>query len=59
LKVTISGHQIAQEELTTASHKLAEAMYAKSTAGPEPDPRVPLERRVYPGSPPGRKTMTL
>jgi hypothetical protein len=29
----------AQEELTTASHKLAEAMYAKSTAGPGTGPQ--------------------
>lgn len=39
LKKAIEGDdlqaiQSAQEELTTASHKLAEAMYAKSTAGP-------------------------
>jgi molecular chaperone DnaK len=39
LKKAIEGDDIqaihsAQEELTTASHKLAEAMYAKSTAGP-------------------------
>ncbi len=39
LKKAIEGDdlqaiQSAQEELTTASHKLAEAMYAKSSAGP-------------------------
>jgi len=44
LKKAIEGDDLeaiksAQEELTTASHKLAEAMYAKSTAGPGTGPQ--------------------
>lgn len=44
LKKAIEGDDLqaiksAQEELTTASHKLAEAMYAKSTTGPGAGPQ--------------------